>query len=118
MEHPPFKVEKKIAVVGLGYVGLPLAVEFAKQYATTGYDINTSRIKELKSGHDRTCEVDTDTLNTSSLIFTHILEDIQNCNIYIVTVPTPIDKYNRPDLSPLLSASRSIGTIMKKSDII
>ena len=93
------KNDKKIAVIGLGYVGLPLAVEFVKQYSTTSFDINTSRIKELKSGHDNTYEVDIDALHTSSLIFTHMLEDIQNCNIYIMTIPTPIDKYNKPDLS-------------------
>ena len=109
---------KKIAVFGLGYVGLPLAVEFAKQYATIGFDINVSRIKELKSGCDKTSEVDANTLNTSSLIYTHILKDIQDCNIYIVTVPTPIDQYNKPDLNPLLSASTSIGSILKKNDIV
>jgi len=109
---------KKIAVFGLGYVGLPLAVEFAKQYATIGFDINVSRIKELKSGCDKTSEVDANTLNTSSLIYTHILKDIQDCNIYIVTVPTPIDQYNKPDLRPLLSASTSIASILKKSDTV
>ena len=110
--------DKKIAIIGLGYVGLPLAIEFAKQYVTTGFDINTSRIKELKSGYDRTAEVDNGTLHTSSLISTHILEDIEDCNIYIITVPTPIDQYNKPDLTPLLSASRSIGSILKKDDIV
>ena len=110
--------EIKIAIIGLGYVGLPLAVEFAKQYVTIGFDINASRINALNSGYDKTGEIDTDTLNTSSLIVTHMLEDIQNCNIYIITVPTPIDKYNKPDLSPLLSATRSIGSILKKGDIV
>ena len=112
------KNDKKIAVIGLGYVGLPLAVEFAKQYSTTGFDINISRIKELKSGHDRTCEVDNDTLHRSTLTVTHILEEIQDCNVYIVTVPTPVDQYNKPDLKPLLLASKSIGSILKKGDLV
>lgn len=111
-----------IAIIGLGYVGLPLAVEFAKQYNTIGYDINSRRINELKKGIDSTLEVKKFELirlfDTKLFKITNILEDISSCNTYIVTVPTPTDKNNRPVLQPLLKATESIGTILKNGDIV
>jgi UDP-N-acetyl-D-glucosamine/UDP-N-acetyl-D-galactosamine dehydrogenase len=108
----------KICVIGLGYVGLPLAVEFSKFYNTIGFDISKSRILELKEHHDRTKELSYDQLASSRLMATDQISDIMSCNIYIVTVPTPIDQYNRPDLSPLLSATRMIAKVLKKNDIV
>jgi UDP-N-acetyl-D-galactosamine dehydrogenase len=112
----------KIAVIGLGYVGLPLAVEFAQKYPTIGFDIAPSRVDELNAGHDRTLEIEDDYLqevNTNyGFVTTTSLEDIKNCNIYIVTVPTPIDKHKRPDLTPLIKASESVGKVLKKGDIV
>jgi len=111
--------DDKIAVIGLGYVGLPLAVEFGKVYDTVGFDINQPRIEELKSGTDSTLEVDADELKSASkLTYTTELNGLADCNIYIVTVPTPIDEYKRPDLSPLISASHSVGKVLKKNDIV
>ncbi len=111
--------QKKIAVIGLGYVGLPLAVEFGKHRQTIGFDINQKRIKELKEGHDRTREVeDADLAKSKHLTVTEKVVDIQDCNYYIVTVPTPIDKSKRPDLSPLLKASETVGRVLKKGDIV
>lgn len=108
-----------IAMIGLGYVGLPLAVEFGKKYSTTGFDINEPRIKELRDGIDNTLEVETELLASANhLSFTSQISDIADCNIYIVTVPTPIDKHKRPDLTPLIKASQSIGPILKKDDIV
>jgi len=110
----------KICVIGLGYVGLPLAHAFAKQYDVIGFDINTSRIDELKNGFDRTLELDEVQLAEvkDTLRYTTDLEDIRDCNIYIVTVPTPIDSSNRPDLTPLVKSSESIGKVLKKGDIV
>jgi len=109
----------KLAIVGLGYVGLPLAVEFGKKYPTIGYDLNTVRVDTLKSGSDSTLEVDAEELGQATyLSYTSMLQDIANCNVYIVTVPTPIDDYNSPDLTPLRSASKAIGSILKKGDIV
>lgn len=120
--------EYKIAVVGLGYVGLPLAVEFSKKYSVYGFDINKQRVEELNRGFDRTKEVDIPDLvsvmqynhddDYKGLKFTSDLNDIKGCNIFIITVPTPIDKYNVPDLKPLLGASSMIGKILKKEDIV
>ena len=109
----------KIGVIGLGYVGLPLAVEFGMQYNTVGFDINSPRVKELKSGHDHTLEVnDTELAKANKLSYTDDLQDILDCNVYIVTVPTPVDKYNRPDLTPLIKASESLGKVVKKGDVV
>lgn len=109
----------KLGVIGLGYVGLPLAVEFGKHYETVGFDINSQRIAALKAGVDHTLEVDTVELsNALNLSFTNDLNCILGCNTYIVTVPTPIDKYNRPDLSPLIRASESLGKVVKKGDVV
>jgi len=109
----------KIAVIGLGYVGLPLAVEFGKKYETVGFDIAQWRVDELRDGHDRTLEVEkANLLSSSNLSFTTKLDEIGKCNIFIVTVPTPIDEHKRPDLIPLIKASESIGKILKRDDIV
>lgn len=110
---------KTLAVIGLGYVGLPLAVEFGKKYNVIGFDIFKQRIDELKKGYDRTLEVEKDELQSAkNLNFTTNLEDLRAAQIYIVTVPTPIDQYNKPDLTPLLKASSSVGKVLKKGDIV
>ncbi|MCK5462075.1 MAG: nucleotide sugar dehydrogenase, partial [Bacteroidales bacterium] len=109
----------KIGIIGLGYVGLPLAVEFGKIFPTIGFDINKPRITELQSGKDSTLEVEPELLKQADkLSFTDAIEDIRDCNIYIVTVPTPIDQHKRPDLSPLESASKILGEILNKNDIV
>jgi len=111
-----------ISVIGLGYVGLPLAVEFAKKYPVVGFDIAEWRIKELENGHDRTLEIDDEHLKNvialGNLQFTPDREALRKCNVHIVTVPTPIDRYNRPDLTPLIKASETLGKILKKGDIV
>jgi len=112
-------LECKIAIVGLGYVGLPLAVGFGKKYSTVGYDVNEARVIGLKSGRDNTLEVEfAELAQANKLIFTTNVDDIRECNIYIVTVPTPIDKHKRPDLTPLEKASRAIGKLLKQGDIV
>lgn len=109
----------KIAIVGLGYVGLPLAVEFGKGRETVGFDINQKRIEELKSGHDFTLETTTEQLKSATkLSFTNQLDGIKDCRIFIVTVPTPVDHVNRPDLTPLQKASHTVGQVLKKGDIV
>jgi len=108
-----------IGIVGLGYVGLPLAVEFGKKYDTIGLDISSKRVKELQEGKDNTLEVTSDELKLASrLKLTSTISDLSACNVYIVTVPTPIDKFKRPDLSPLESASRYLGEVVNKGDIV
>lgn len=108
----------KIAVIGLGYVGLPLAVEFAKKYPVVGYDISAPRIQELRQGKDSSLEVEPEELAKISMTYTDALDDIRDCNVFIVTVPTPIDEYKTPDLRPLLSASRAVGQIIKRGDVV
>jgi len=111
----------KIAVIGLGYVGLPLAHAFSSKYPVVGFDIAQWRIDELSSGYDRTLELDEDQVKEAiknGMKFTNKLEEITDCNIYIVTVPTPIDKHKKPDLTPLIKASESIGKVLKKDDIV
>ncbi|WP_338792970.1 nucleotide sugar dehydrogenase [Bernardetia sp. Wsw4-3y2] len=109
----------KLAIIGLGYVGLPLAVEFGKKYTTIGFDINKKRIDELKKGYDRTLEVNTEELKEShQLSFTASVEKLKEATIYIVTVPTPVDLYKKPDLKPILSASKTVGKVLKKGDIV
>ena len=111
--------ELKIAIIGLGYVGLPLAVEFGKKVSVVGFDISSKRIGELKNGQDHTLEVSPNELQQASqLTFTCDLEKLKECNFFIVTVPTPIDDYKQPDLTPLIKASTSIGQILKKGDIV
>jgi len=108
-----------IAVIGLGYVGLPLAVEFGKQFPTIGFDINTRRVKELQGGQDHTLEVEPEELRAArDLRYTDQLHELQAANVFIVTVPTPIDEHKRPDLSPLLKASESIGKVIKSGDVV
>ncbi|MBQ4838285.1 MULTISPECIES: Vi polysaccharide biosynthesis UDP-N-acetylglucosamine C-6 dehydrogenase TviB [Pseudoalteromonas] len=110
---------KKIAIIGLGYVGLPLAVEFGKQYQTLGFDINQGRISELLNGHDTTLEVSDQELQQAPLLsYSYNVEDLKTCNVYIVTVPTPIDQHNQPDLTPLIKASEMLGKVVSQGDII
>ncbi|MET0937125.1 MAG: Vi polysaccharide biosynthesis UDP-N-acetylglucosamine C-6 dehydrogenase TviB [Luteibacter sp.] len=109
----------RVGVVGLGYVGLPLAVEFGKRYATLGFDINSSRIDELRKGHDATLEVDADELaGAKTLRFSADMDDLARCDVYIVTVPTPIDDARRPDLTPLIRASETLGRVIARGDIV
>ena len=108
-----------IGILGLGYVGLPLAVEFGKKFPTTGFDINEPRVEELKSGKDSTLEVEPEELATADkLTYTANKDDLKACNVYIVTVPTPIDNYKRPDLSPLYGASRMLAEVISKGDVV
>ncbi len=120
-------MEDKIAIIGLGYVGLPLARLFATQFSVVGFDINENRIQELNKGIDSTLEVENDVLkkvllpnnnNEIGLFCSNKLEDIKGCNYFIVTVPTPVDKHNRPDLTPLYKASETVGRVLKKGDIV
>ena len=109
----------KLAVIGLGYVGLPLAVEFAKKRPVIGFDINQSRVKELQGGRDHTLEVEPEGLKAAKYIsYTADPEDLREANTFIVTVPTPIDEYKRPDLTPLLKASEMLGKVLSKGDIV
>lgn len=121
------KMEDKIAVIGLGYVGLPLARLFATKYNTVGFDINSKRIEELKRGIDHTMEVESSALKSvlktshnqqNGLLVTDSIEEISDCNFYIITVPTPVDQHNRPDLTPLMKASESVGRVIKKGDTV
>ena len=123
-----FMYNISIAVIGQGYVGLPLAIEFGKKYKVIGFDINQARIEELKYGKDRTNEADLEGLcvamnlaNESEKVglkFSSNIEELKSCNVFIITVPTPIDKFNAPDLTPLLKASEMVGKILKKGDIV
>ncbi len=120
--------DKKIAIIGLGYVGLPLAIEFSKKYKVLGFDINKARVEELTQCKDHTLEADIDAMTKSmqdntisdnhGLSFSYNEEDLKLCNIYIVTVPTPIDHFNNPDLRPLVGASRMLGKVISKGDIV
>ncbi|MBE2293456.1 MAG: Vi polysaccharide biosynthesis UDP-N-acetylglucosamine C-6 dehydrogenase TviB [Phycisphaerales bacterium] len=108
----------RIGIIGLGYVGLPLAVEFGKQFSTIGLDIDSNRIRELQAGHDSTLEVSTEELHQAHhLSYTDHIEDLAACNVYIVTVPTPVDDYKRPDFGPLIGASTTVGRLLKPGDI-
>ncbi|RZK26252.1 MAG: Vi polysaccharide biosynthesis UDP-N-acetylglucosamine C-6 dehydrogenase TviB, partial [Flavobacterium sp.] len=118
---------EKIAIIGLGYVGLPLAIEFGKKYDVLGFDINTNRVNELNSGNDKTREanivdmqkvVSGNKLADTGLRFSSSEADLKRCNVFIVTVPTPIDQFKAPDLGPLLSASAMLGRILKSGDIV
>ncbi len=109
----------QIAVIGLGYVGLPLAVEFGKKFPTIGFDINAGRVAELESGVDSTLEVDADELASAKhLTYSTSLDELRKANVYIVTVPTPIDRHKRPDLTPLIKASKMLGQVIKKGDVV
>ncbi len=117
---------KNIAIIGLGYVGLPLAIEFGKKYNVLGFDINQSRVDELKVGSDRTQEADLEGMKFAmsligggtGLSFSYSTEDLKACNVFIVTVPTPIDQFKAPDLTPLIKASEMLGKVLKKGDIV
>jgi len=117
---PKFNLRNlRIGVVGLGYVGLPLAVEFGKRFSTVGFDIKADRVDELKRGHDSTLETDASELaEATRLTYTTRLADLRPCRVFIVTVPTPIDDYKRPDLTPLVKASESVGQVLKKGDVV
>jgi UDP-N-acetyl-D-glucosamine/UDP-N-acetyl-D-galactosamine dehydrogenase len=109
----------KVAVIGLGYVGLPLAVEFGKRFQTVGFDIKPTRIDELRKGIDSTLETDSAELAAAAkLSFTTELKDLKACRVFILTVPTPIDEYKRPDLTPLVKSSESVGQVLKKGDVV
>ncbi|MEO0975344.1 MAG: nucleotide sugar dehydrogenase, partial [Pseudomonadota bacterium] len=109
----------RVAVVGLGYVGLPLAVAFGRRLPTVGFDINAQRVDELRGGHDRTLEVDAEELREAAqLSYTADLEGLRDCNVYIATVPTPIDGSKRPDLTPLIRASETIGKVLRRGDVV
>ena len=109
----------KICIVGLGYVGLPLAVAFAEKFQVIGFDISNNRIKELNADHDKTFEIENSLLKSvkNNIIYTTDIQDTKDCNIYIITVPTPIDRANRPDLSPLIDSSKTVGKVLSKGDI-
>ena len=113
-------IDFKIAIIGLGYVGLPLAVAFAKQFKVIGFDIKQSRIQELEKGNDVTLEIRDDLLSSvdKNLSYSSNIEDTKDCNIYIITVPTPIDKANRPNLVPLIEASKTVGNVLSKNDLV
>lgn len=114
-----FENPVKIAVIGLGYVGLPLAIEFSKKYSVVGFDINQHRIDELKTGFDATREVAADELlQMTSLHYSANINELATCNVFIVTVPTPIDAFKKPDLSPLFKASQMLGGVLKKNDVV
>ena len=111
----------KICVVGLGYVGLPLACLFASRYPTVGFDINQARVDALRGGHDATLEVDDSNLMCAmqgNLTCSSDVESIRGCNVYVVTVPTPVDLNNHPDLRPLVSASTTVGKVLDKGDVV
>ena len=109
----------KLAIIGLGYVGLPLAVEFGKKRSVVGFDINPTRITDLKAGKDITLETSHEEIIAAKhLSFTQQKEDLKTCNVFIITVPTPIDQYNRPDLTPLVKASETVGKVLKQGDIV
>lgn len=113
-------MKTKIAIIGLGYVGLPLAVAFSKKFEVIGFDINQERIQELKSGHDHTLEIEDHLLSLASknLIYSFNIQDVKDCNIYIITVPTPVDKANRPNLAFLIHSSKTVGSVLKRGDIV
>ncbi|HEU4636655.1 MAG TPA: nucleotide sugar dehydrogenase, partial [Edaphobacter sp.] len=108
----PLAASARVVVVGLGYVGLPLAVALAKRFDVLGFDISEARVSELRSGYDRTREVEDDQLKASALKYTSAIEDCRSADIYIVTVPTPVDQANQPDLGPVLSATRALGQVL------
>ena len=110
--------KSKIGIIGLGYIGLPLAIELSKKYPTVGFDKNRDRISQLKDGIDKTLEVEKKELNEAKITYTTEIKDIVDCNTYIVTVPTPVDKYNKPDMESLASASKMVGKILNAGDVV
>lgn len=112
------KKEKKIAIIGLGYVGLPLALAFAKKFSVVGFDINESRVDMMRNGIDPSKELESEAFENKDIVFTSKLEDLKNAHFFVVAVPTPVDKYNVPDLKPVLSASKTVGQVLKKGDYV
>ncbi|NJK97057.1 MAG: nucleotide sugar dehydrogenase [Bacteroidales bacterium] len=110
--------KKSIAVVGLGYVGLPLALEFAKKFKVIGFDINEDRVKLMKNKIDPSKEIDANEFEGRDILFTSKLDDLKEANFFIIAVPTPIDEYNKPDLRPVLGASKTVGSVLKKDDYV
>lgn len=109
----------KIGVVGLGYVGLPLAVEFSKKYEVVGFDINSTRVEDLKKNNDKTLELSQEQMAAKgNIIFSSNISDLRKCNFFIVSVPTPVDTYKKPDLTPVIGASKTVGSVLKKGDIV
>ena len=115
---PQLSPELKIGIVGLGYVGLPLALAFAEKYQVIGFDLNANRIKDLREGTDHTMQVNAEELSNAKLILSQQASDLADCQIYIITVPTPVDEHKQPDLKPLLSASKSVGKMLQRGDIV
>ncbi len=116
---PTHYQEARIGIIGLGYVGLPLAVEFGKHLPTVGYDINHQRVNSLQQGHDATLEMTTEELQQAThLVFSDALDALRTCNTFIITVPTPVDQSNRPDMRPLLRASEDVGSVIKAGDVV
>jgi UDP-N-acetyl-D-galactosamine dehydrogenase len=115
---PQLSPELKIGIVGLGYVGLPLALAFAEKYQVIGFDLNANRIKDLREGIDHTMQVNAEELSNANLTLSQQASDLADCQIYIITVPTPVDEHKQPDLKPLLSASKSVGKMLQRGDIV
>lgn len=115
---PQLSPELKIGIVGLGYVGLPLALAFAEKYQVIGFDLNANRIKDLREGIDHTLQVNAEELSNAKLTLSQQASDLADCQIYIITVPTPVDEHKQPDLKPLLSASKSVGKMLQRGDIV
>src|SRR5882762_5665666 len=118
LQNPFSNTPVRLAVLGLGYVGLPLAVAFAEHFDVIGFDISADRVAELNRGEDRTLEVTPDELKAAKITFSSNVEDLKACNIFVVTVPTPIDVHKRPDLTALLAASRTVGAAISKGGIV
>ncbi|RQW79330.1 MAG: Vi polysaccharide biosynthesis UDP-N-acetylglucosamine C-6 dehydrogenase TviB, partial [Methylococcus sp.] len=119
MAKVPQLQNTRIGIIGLGYVGLPLAVEFGKHFPTVGYDLKIDRVQQLRAGHDSTRETTAEELQAAShLTLATDPADLADCNVYIVTVPTPIDASKRPDLSPLIGASETVGHLLKPGDVV
>ena len=110
--------EAKLAVIGLGYVGLPIALEFAKHLSVIGFDINQKRVDMMNRGEDPSKELDSSEFENKDIVFTATLEDLREANFFIVAVPTPIDEHNKPDLTPLLKSSETVGKVLKKGDYV
>ena len=110
--------EAKLAVIGLGYVGLPIALEFAKHLSVIGFDINQKRVDMMKAGEDPSKELDSAEFENKDIVFTANLDDLREAQFFVVAVPTPIDEHNKPDLTPLLGASNTVGKVLKKGDYV
>src|SRR5512140_237171 len=112
------KQTRRVSVIGLGYVGLPVAIAFGQNARTVGFDVSARRIKELKQGHDRNEEVSAEVLKSSDIFYTANYEDLRHADFHIVAVPTPVDDAHQPDLTPVISATETVGKALKKGDIV